>query len=156
MASFDAGKALEGEILRLFHLVRKMRKELASVYESAGEGRGLDSVADQLDAIVQESGIAAETVRGASDKIRTITDRLSKEIKYAGARDIFALIDDERARIEDAVTAQDRIGERIANVVRTINTVEGTINSLVVILGDGDVKPLSSALETGDKERNKP
>ena len=156
MTSFDAGKALEGEILRLFHLVRKMRKELASVYESAGEGRGLDSLADQLDTIVQESGAAAETMRDASDKIKTITDQLSKQIKYAGARDIFALLDDERARIDEAVSVHDQIGARIANVVTTINTVEGTINSLVVILGDGNVKPLSSALETSDKEANKP
>ena len=40
----------------------------------------------------------------------------------------------------------DIIGQRISKIVRTINAVEGTLNSLVVTLGDGGAMGVGSAL----------
>ena len=55
MATFDSGKSLEKEVLQLFKLVQKMRTELANVRQPDSNGGFLDTAADQLNAIAEDS-----------------------------------------------------------------------------------------------------
>ena len=55
MAAFDSGKSLEKEVLQLFRLVRKMLTELANVRQPDSDGGFLDTAADQLNAIAEDS-----------------------------------------------------------------------------------------------------
>lgn len=147
MEASDTGKMLESEILRLFQLIQKMRRDLSTVCHPAGGGQVLDSAADQLSAIATESENATHNILDASEKITEIARLMGKEIKYSGAQHYFKSMEAESRRIMEACQLHDIIGSRISKIVRTINAVEGTLNSLVVTLGDGgDVTGVTSAL----------
>lgn len=147
MDTSDTGKLLESEILRLFQLIQKMRRDLSTVCHPVGGGLVLDSAADQLNAIATESENATNSILDASEKITKIAQQMANEIKYAGAQHYFLNMQAESQRIMEACQLHDIIGARISKIVRTINAVEGTLNSLVVTLGDGnDVTGVSSAL----------
>ncbi len=147
MPGLDTGKALEGEVLLLFQLVQKMRQDLASVYQPVGEGLILDSAADQINAINAEAEEATDTILSATERIAAVSAKMSSEIKYGGARPYFETLDAESRRIMEACQVHDIIGQRLSRIVRTINAVEGTINALVVTLGDDGVTGVSSALD---------
>lgn len=147
MATFDSGKVLEREILQLFKLVQKMRTELASVRQSDTDGGFLDTAADQLNAIASDSENATHSILKSVEMITAISDKLGTEIKYSGARPHFAALEDASKSISKACQAHDIIGQRIASIVQTINAVEGSLNSLVVILGDDTVAGVSSTLD---------
>ncbi|MDA0997791.1 MAG: hypothetical protein O2944_06250 [Proteobacteria bacterium] len=148
-------QALEIEVLKLFELVRKMRTELAQV-RPGGEPRLLDTAADQLLTISNESTEASKKIRAACAKIKETGEFLSKEIKYTGARAIFKDVIDNSERIIDACRFHDSLAERIAGTVRTINAVEGTLNSLVVTLGDKNFQGLPTAIaEVGNDDAPK-
>lgn len=129
-------RALEIEVLKLFELVRKMRSELAQVSHPFSEMHALDTAADQLQTISIESTQASETILKASATIKETTDRLISEIKYGGARPIFETIVEQNDKIADACRFHVILATRIARIVQTINAVEGTLNSLVVTLGE--------------------
>tara|TARA_R110000787_G_scaffold226512_3_gene334341 strand:- start:101227 stop:101778 length:552 start_codon:yes stop_codon:yes gene_type:complete len=152
MPGLDTGKALEGEVLLLFQLVQKMRQDLASVYQSAGEGLILDSAADQINAINAEAEEATDAILSATERIAAVSAKMGSEIKYGGARPYFDTLDTESRRIMEACQVHDIIGQRLSRVVRTINAVEGTINALVVTLGDDGFTGVSSALDQINRE----
>lgn len=147
MSALDTGKALEGEVLLLFQLVQKMRLDLASVCQPAGGGQILDSAADQINAINAEAEEATDAILSAAERIAAVSAKMGSEIKYGGARPYFDTLDTESRRILEACQVHDIISQRLARVVRTINAVEGTINALVVTLGDDGVTGVSSALD---------
>lgn len=147
MAKFDSGKMLEKEVLQLFKLVQNMRTELASVRQSSSDGGFLDTAADQLNAIADESETATKIILDGVESVSSITEKLGSEIKYAGARPHFEALEEASRSIFEACQAHDIIGQRIANIVKTINTVEGTLNSLVLTLGDDKVVGVSSTLD---------
>lgn len=154
MATFDSGKALEKEVLQLFKLVQKMRAELASVRQPNSDGGFLDTAADQLNAIADDSENATKRILDGIETISAITEKLGSEIKYSGARPHFVALEDASQSISEACQAHDIIGQRIANIVQTINAVEGSLNSLVVTMGDDTVVGVSSTLDhIGNKDR---
>lgn len=154
MAAFDSGKSLEKEVLQLFKLVQKMRTELANIRQPDSDGGFLDTAADQLNAIAEDSEKATRKILDAAEIVSAITEKLGAEIKYSGARQHFVALEDASTTISNACHAHQVTGQRIANIVQTINAVEGSLNSLVVTLGDDTVVGVSSTLDhIGNKDR---
>ncbi len=119
----ETGKLLEAEIVKLFALTQKMREDLASVHAASGAPT-LDTAADQLKAISEESSDATHTILSAVESISAVATKLTTEIKYQGARPYFATLSKESQRIAEACQSHDIIGQRISSVVKTINQVE--------------------------------
>ena len=147
MTSLDTVKALEGEVLQLYQLVQKMRRELAGVTASGEDGIALDRAADQLHAIATDSANAKDTILAESERITQVAEDLMSQIKFGGARHYFETLLDSSKAISDSCAVHDHIGQRISSIVRTINAVEGTISALVVTIGDGGVKGLTAAID---------
>lgn len=137
---------LETHVLRLYDLMQKMRADLSVLTDAADDKPVLDSAADQLVAISEDSEKASEAVLNANDTISGIAENMIREIKYTGARHQFQEIVDASQRIESACEIQTEARARISNVIETINLVEGTLNSLVVRVGDGSVTGVGTAL----------
>lgn len=147
MTSLDTVKALEGEVLQLYQLVQKMRRELAGVTASDEDGTVLDRAADQLHSIATESEGAKDTILAASEKITEVAEELKSQIKFAGARPYFDTLLESSQTIAESCGVHDVIGQRISSIVRTINAVEGTISALVVTIGDGGVQGVTTTLD---------
>jgi len=126
---------LQHEIVGLFKNIQKIKSELASIHHPESESNLLVSAADQLNAIAEETTTATEDIISAAESIQNINTGLLSEIKFGGAKPKFKEIEQHVNRIIKACAFHDITGQRISKIVNTINLVEGTLNSLVVILG---------------------
>lgn len=138
--------SLETEVIKLFGLVQKLRSDLATVHVPNGETPVLESAADQIKAITEESEAATNTVMDATEEISNIATKLQREIKFAGASPIFQDILDNSQKVLEACQTHDIIEQRLSRVIRTINLVEGTLNSMVVTVGKGAVTDMETAI----------
>lgn len=140
--------ALEREIIGLFDNIQRIKEQLASVKHPKAEEDMLGSAADQLNAIARETTDAAHDIMKATEAIEAVNQDLMSQIKYGGAQHLFEKIDVNVARIFEACSFHDVTGQRLAKIVRTINAIEGALNSLVVIVGKDSIAALP--LEAAD------
>lgn len=152
--SKSPSQALEDEVLKLFELVRKMRAELAQVSHPHSGTHVLDTAADQLQTISIESAEASKEILEASAQIGEATDKLIEEIKYGGAKWIFDGIAEQNKRIAEACRFHDILSTRISRIVQTINAVEGTLNSLVVTLGESGFEAIPTTISHIQKDED--
>ncbi len=138
-------EALNKEIVKLFQFVQAMKKEISTLKGADEEDDQFRSVADQLDEMMETVRKATEEIRDSADKIAKISEFLSDTVKYQGAKQYFEKILSNADTILDASLFQKEMEQRVSNVVQTMNQIEGTLNSLVVIVGDDEVAPLSNA-----------
>jgi len=137
---------LETHVLRLYELMQRMRADLALLTDPMDDRPVLDSVADQLLTVAEESERSTTAIAHSNEKISDIAQKFAAEIKYAGARDKFREIIKASNCIGLACEVQDAGQGRIQKVIETINQVEGTLNSLVVKVGNGRVTGVETAL----------
>ena len=74
MAAFNSGKSLEKEVLQLLRLVQKMPTELANVRQPDSDGGFLDTAADQLNAIAEDSEKATRKILDVADIFSAVTE----------------------------------------------------------------------------------
>lgn len=137
---------LETQVLRLYELMQKMRADLAVLTDSDADKPVLDTAADQLMTIASDSERASENILDANDKIVAVAEGMMREIKYSGAQLKFQEVLGACVKIKIASNVQEAASMRISNVIQTINLVEGTLNSLVVKVGNGSVTGVETAL----------
>lgn len=133
---------LKKEVVHLFEHLQKIKKEVASIKHPHSKMDHFNTVADQLSAIVSATEDATETIMEAAEGVNKITGELREEIKYKGAVDTFDRITDKTNLIFEACSFQDITGQRISKIVKEMNLIEGTLNSLVVILGENGLEAL--------------
>lgn len=137
---------LETHVLRLYELMQRMRADLALLTDPMDDRPIMDSIADQLLTVSEESERSTAAIAHSNDKISDIAQSFASEIKYAGARDKFRELINASTCIGLACEVQDAGRGRIKKVIETINQVEGTLNSLVVKVGNGRVTSVETAL----------
>ena len=139
-------EALQREVLGLFENIQKFKQELASVKHPDAEHDLIGTAADQLNAIADETTSAADEIMAAAEAIDGVNAELLRQIKFSGAKGYFQEIGDNVSKIYEACAFHDITGQRLAKVVKTINAIEGALNSLVIIVG----KDAIAALPTTD------
>lgn len=144
-------EALQREILGLFKNIQKFKEELASIKHPNAERDLIGTAADQLNATSEETAAAANEIMSAAKAIERVNARLLAQAGDGGAKPLFEEIGANVSRIYEACSFHDVTGRRLAKVVRTINAIEGALNSLVVIVG----KDAIAALPTVDYALNR-
>jgi len=135
VTSHDQLTALQNQVVELFKNIQKIKQELASIKHPDANENLLGTAADQLQAISDETTKATSDILGAVEAIQKVNDTLTKEIKFGGARPHFDTIADNINLILEACVYHDITGQRLARIIRTINAVEGGLNSLVFAVG---------------------
>jgi chemotaxis protein CheZ len=144
------GPDLKKEFLRLFGHIQKIRKELAALGPSTGTEEDDDhfsSMSDQLDAIVQATEEATNTImesmevmEGAFGEIRqVVTDET-----------VIAALDRAEERIGmvfEACSFQDITGQRINKVVKSLKFIEERVKSLVGMWRPEELKEAAGSLK---------
>ncbi|MEK9722204.1 MAG: hypothetical protein VW405_01805 [Rhodospirillaceae bacterium] len=146
MVSDSQMDAVQRQILGLYENLQKFKRELASVSHPDAEHDLIGTAADQLNAIAEETTDAADQIMAATEAIDRVNTELRAQIKFGGVRHHFEEIAVNVARIFEACGFHDITGQRLAKVVKTINAIEGALNSMVVIVD----KDAIAALPTTD------
>lgn len=146
---------LQTEIFNLIQYIQRLRKEIAGIALEKNDQSTFDSMADRLDAIVDSTADATNTILGAMEEIDAYVERLREVPEPA---EIELLCDNINAKTLDSIQAcsfQDLTGQRITKVVGSMKFVEERVNAMAEICGRQQVQEMTSAWELSKQMDNK-
>jgi chemotaxis protein CheZ len=137
---------LKKELVGLFGHMNKMRRELAVL--QGDDAGSFASVADTLDAIVENTEIASNSILESMEAIEELVEAL----RGGGDPAVTAVCDRVSDRINqvfEACSFQDLTGQRITRVVNSLKFIEERVNAMVRMWGKEE---LAKVVEEVKKE----
>jgi len=128
-------KNLIDGVRALFASMQSFRKELAAIRHPADSEDRLDTMAEQLDAIVEATESATETILGTLEEISDMLSARRPELEKAGLTDVADAIEDKFQGVFEACSFQDLTGQRIGRVVRELKFLDERLSSMIAIWG---------------------
>ncbi|MEC9367719.1 MAG: chemotaxis protein [Pseudomonadota bacterium] len=142
------GETLRRDLIEMSEAIARTRREIAAIRppaDAAGEGRGLGSATEELDAIVEATETATSDILGAAEDIQE-TAWLLRE---AGADEASCDRLDQRATdIYTACSFQDITGQRTSKVVQILRYLEQRVNAMVDIWGLDEIMVRDSEVDS--------
>ena len=150
----EEAEALKRELYGLFQYVNRLRYEIAAIHRPADGDHRLPSMSDQLDAIVNSTEDATNTIMESVEQATELLAGIRNDV----SDEHMAVIDKAVAisnNIFEACSFQDITGQRVSKVMKSIIYVEERVNSLIEIWGKEamakvDVKPVKE--KTADEK----
>ena len=138
---------LSRQIVQLYEYMERIKSEIAAVKHPNAPVDHFNKAADQLDAIVQATEEATNTIMEATEETNAIAEGLKEKIHLGETDTDFDKTIENSNKVFEACTFQDITGQRISKIVKTMNLLEGTLSSLVVIIGKDSIAALPVAEE---------
>lgn len=133
---------LSRQIVQLYEYMERIKSEIATVKHPNAPVDHFNKVADQLNAIVGATEDATNTIMEATEATSNIAESLKDRIRIGEVTDDLDKIVEHTNKVFEACTFQDITGQRISKIVKTMNLLEGTLSSLVVIIGSDSIAAL--------------
>jgi chemotaxis protein CheZ len=115
------------ELEALAVIIRKTKQEIADIRPDEIKDDFLPTAADELDAIVQSTETAANTILDAVEAIEAVIPNCDAATGEA--------ITNATMQIYEGCNFQDLTGQRISKVVNTLKLIETRVNGLVSAFG---------------------
>ena len=142
---------LSRQIVQLYEYMERIKSEVAAVKHPNAPVDHFNKAADQLAAIVEATEDATNTIMEATEATSALAESLKDRIRIGEVtQDLDSIIANSN-QVFEACTFQDITGQRISKIVKTMNLLEGTLNSLVVIIGKDSIAALPVRKETPDE-----
>ncbi|MEP3048501.1 MAG: protein phosphatase CheZ [Roseibium sp.] len=126
---------LKVELDAIYEAISQTKKEIASLHHTTGaEGEEMTRVTNELDAVVDGTEGATETILTAAEFIDETANTLSARLNGQDA-DLAGDIQEKVVQIFEACNFQDLTGQRITKVVGTLRFVEDRIMQMMDIWG---------------------
>lgn len=141
------------ELADLAKYIRAAKREIATIRPDNVKDEYLPKAADELDAVVEATAEATNTIMDACEVIEGVMADVSTEAS--------AKLMDATTRIYEACTFQDITGQRIGKVVTTMKRIEESIDALIGAFGPkgrgtkkktAQPKPKSAGSKQGGRE----
>ena len=127
---------LKRELVGLFGHMQKIRKELAAL-NPPGSPDHFGGMSEQLDAIVEATEGATNTIMESMESIDNLmTEARAIAVDNAPLAEIFDKVTDKVNMVFEACSFQDITGQRISKVVKTLKTIEGKVDALILAFGE--------------------
>ncbi len=140
-------KKLQTEVLNLIQYIQRLRKEIAGIAQEKDDQTAFDGMADRLDAIVESTAQATDTILAAMEGIEGFVEQLRAHPQPSG---IDSLCDGIITRTTVAVEAcsfQDLTGQRINKIIGSMKFVEERVNAMADLFGREEVQALTDQWE---------
>lgn len=141
---------LSRQIVQLYDYMERIKEEIATVKHPGAPVDHFNKVADQLNAIVDATENATNTIMEATEESASLATDLRQRIQIDEVDEALDKIVENSNKVFEACTFQDITGQRISKIVKTMNLLEGTLSSLVVIIGKDSIAALP--VKEGEKE----
>jgi chemotaxis protein CheZ len=142
MAAEDEANALKKELIGLFKYIQRVRQEIAAIDHPVDADHDFDSMGEQLDAIVQATEEATNTIMGAVESNSDMLRDLRKEITDPAQLALLDKIEQNGNTVFEACSFQDITGQRITKVVKSVTYVEARVDALIEIWGKAEVEKI--------------
>ncbi len=150
----DLEPKLRSEIASLMRYIQRLRLELAAVSRRENEMNEFETMSDQLDAIVEATESATETILQAVETISALAGDLRGEEDASAREELCDRIQSEATRAMEACSFQDITGQRVTKIVRSVKFVESRVNSMAELCGRETIESL--AAEVADESAPAP
>jgi chemotaxis protein CheZ len=131
---------LSAELDGLFKYLNRVREEIASVYKPVDEEHQIFKMGDQLDAIVEATAEATNTIMAVAESNQEAVEKLREEGLSDEDREAALLkIEDNGMAIFEACSFQDITGQRVSKILKSVKFVEERIETLVEVWGREEV-----------------
>jgi chemotaxis protein CheZ len=127
-----AAKRIGSELGELLSFIESAKREIAEIRPNTLSKRDIPGAADELDAIVQHTEVAAGAIMDAADEISAIAGSMTGE----DAERLNAVA----TKIFEASSFQDITGQRVTKVVRVLKHIEEKLGKLASAVGDVHVE----------------
>lgn len=147
-------EALKNEVIKLFEAVQDIKVELAAIKHPHSKMNHFSSVADQLNEIAHETEKASNAIMQSAESLTDIGDKLKGSIESDDALQAFEDMSTQLNTIFEACGFHDITGQRISKIIKIVNLIEGTLNSLVTVVGEEGISalPLSEQPQSEDDD----
>lgn len=126
---------LKVELDAIYEAIAQTKKEIATLHHTTGsKGEEMTRVTNELDAVVDGTEGATETILAAAEFIDETANTLSARVGQEDA-ELANDIQDKVVQIFEACNFQDLTGQRITKVVGTLRFVEDRIMQMMDIWG---------------------
>ncbi len=126
---------LKVELDAIYEAIAQTKKEIATLHQTTGsEGEEMTRVTNELDAVVDGTEGATESILTAAEFIDETANTLSARLN-AQDQELANDIQDKVVHIFEACNFQDLTGQRITKVVNTLRFVEDRITQMMDIWG---------------------
>ncbi len=115
------------ELESLAEVIRRAKREIADIRPDEIKDEFLPTAADELDAIVQSTETAANTILDAVESIEAVIPNVDAAASQA--------LTNATMQIYEGCNFQDLTGQRISKVVNTLKQIEARVNALVYAFG---------------------
>jgi len=122
------GEALRAEVADLADVITRARQEISALEEHGVKGRHIPAATDELDAIVAHTAAATDAILEACECL----DDTARKLGPPGGDAVQA----STARIYEACSFQDIVGQRISKVVATLRMIDTKVAHLKGMLDD--------------------
>ncbi len=136
-------KKLQAEVLNLIQYIQRLRSEIAGIAVEKDDVTTFDSMADRLDAIVESTAQATDTILASMEVVDGCVDRLRSHPEPAEIDSLCDAITENSLAAMEACSFQDMTGQRITKVVGTMKFVEERVNAMAELCGRDEVKALA-------------
>lgn len=147
MALFEEDR-LKRELLGLFGHMSLMRRELAALQATEPGTHDFASMSDTLDAIVESTEVASNTILESMEAI----DEMMGELRQSSdpkAKDIADKVTDRANAVFEACSFQDLTGQRITRVVNGLKFVEERVNAMIRMWGKDELEKAVEEVRAG-------
>jgi len=126
---------LKAELDSIYEAIARTKKEIATLHHTTGaEGEDMTRVTNELDAVVDGTEGATESILSAAEFIDETANTLSATLKGQEA-EMANDIQERVIHIFEACNFQDLTGQRITKVVGTLRFIEDRIIEMMHIWG---------------------
>lgn len=129
---------LKTELHEIYGAIADTKKEIATLHVTGFNGDDMSRVADELDAIVDGTESATESILSAAENIDQLASTLMANMKAATNQGLVDDIQQDVIKVFEACNFQDLTGQRISKVIKTMRFIEDRIVKMIDIWGGQD------------------
>lgn len=144
----DDVRILKRELLGLFDHIQRIRQEIAAIRKPGSADDRFASMSDQLDAIVENTESATNTIMENAESIDEIILAVRPGIDDAALGERLDEVPELISGIFEACSFQDITGQRITKVVKSLQYIERRVNSLISIWGEQGLTTVDPPVDT--------
>ncbi len=143
----EMDKRLHSEVRSLIQYITRLREEIAGIAREQDDQTAFDGMADRLDAIVDSTADATNSILTAMEDIDEAVEKLRAHPEPAEIDALCDHISEKSMSAMEACSFQDLTGQRINKVVGSLKFVEQRVNSMAEICGRDEILNLGQDME---------
>ena len=143
----DDNLNLKTELAGLFHYIQRVRTEIAAIHHPADEENNFENMSDQLDAIVEATEHATDTIMSTVETNEALLAEIRAGIADTGLQAKIDEIAGNNMGLFGACSFQDITGQRITKAGRSLTYVGTRINKLIEAWGRSELEKITVALD---------